>query len=118
MARLTLLTAAFALFAVASGALSACGLAPQGEPARSESAQRGRKVFMESSKPKCSLCHQLMDAGSPKGLGPDLDMLRPDAAKTIKSVTQGVGIMPAQKGILTPQEIEDVAAYLEEVAGR
>ncbi|MFT5735591.1 MAG: sulfite dehydrogenase [Planctomycetota bacterium] len=116
MARLSLLTRL--TLVVGSLLLPAFALTACGPAAPSESALRGRKVFMESSQPKCFMCHQLRDAGSPKGLGPDLDMLRPSREKTIKSVTQGVGIMPAQKGILTPQEIEDVAAYLEEVAGR
>ena len=88
-----------------------------GPPTLSKSAQRGRKVFIEDSKPTCITCHALMDAGSPKGLGPDMDVKRPSRAQTIKVVTYGMGIMPAQKGILTKQEIEDVAEYLAEVAG-
>ena len=94
-----------------------------GPPSLSESAKRGRKVFIEAGDPKCIQCHALMEAGSvdtgnPKLLGPDMDMKRPSRAMTIKAVTQGVGIMPAQKGKLTKQQIEDVAEYLSEVAGR
>ncbi|MEM8711450.1 MAG: cytochrome c [Planctomycetota bacterium] len=109
------------LHALFLATLAACAAAPLvscGPPPLSQAAERGRKVFLESSKPKCATCHQLKDAGSPKGLGPDMDIRRPSRAETIKSVTQGVGIMPAQKGILSKQEIEDVAEYLAEVAGR
>lgn len=45
-------------------------------------------------------------------------MLRPTVEQTIESVTNGMKIMPPQKGILTPQQIEDVANYLVEVAGK
>ena len=102
-----------ALAVAAASVLASCG-----PPSLSESAKRGRPVFMEDSNPKCTMCHRLMDAGSPQGLGPCMDMKRPSRMQTIKSVTQGVGIMPAQKGILTKQQIEDVAEYLAEVAGR
>lgn len=109
----SLLPLAVAVSIAAASLLASCG-----PPSLSEAAKRGRKVFLEDSKPTCAACHQLMDAGSPKGLGPDMDMKRPSRAQTIKSVTQGVGIMPAQKGVLTKQQIEDVAEYLAEVAGR
>lgn len=99
-------------------AATAMMLASCGPPSLSETAERGRAVFIESSQPKCALCHELMHAGSPQGLGPNMDVLRPSRQQTITSVTQGVGIMPAQQGILTKQQIEDVADYLTEVAGR
>lgn len=105
------LVAGAALIAIAG--LTACG--PAG---LSESAQRGRKVFLESSKPTCASCHQLLEAGSGRGLGPDLDLLRPTREQTILSVTNGVKMMPPQKGILTTEEIEDVATYLVEVAAQ
>ncbi|QDV05439.1 Cytochrome c6 precursor [Planctomycetes bacterium Poly30] len=102
-----------AILLASSSVLAACGGA-----ALSDSAQRGRKVFLESSKPSCASCHQLLNAGSPKGFGPDLDLLRPTREQTVQSVTNGVKIMPPQKGILTPEQIEDVASYLLEVAGK
>lgn len=101
------------LLAAAAMTLISCG-----PPPLSEAAKRGRVVFIESSQPKCALCHELSHAGSPKGLGPNMNVLRPSRQQTINSVTQGVGIMPSQKGILTKQQIEDVADYLTEVAGR
>lgn len=109
--------------AVATSVAAALLLTACGPPTLSESAKRGRKVFMEEGNPKCVQCHALMDAnsvstGGQKLLGPDMDMKRPSRAMTIKAVTQGVGIMPAQKGELTKQQIEDVAEYLSEVAGR
>ena len=104
--------------AICAAAAAALLFASCGPPVLSDSAKRGRKVFMEDSKPTCAMCHELLDAGSPKGLGPNMDIKRPSRAMTIKAVTQGVGIMPTQKGILTKQQIEDVAEYLSEIAGR
>lgn len=102
-------------FAIAAAAMTLISCSP---PSLSEAAARGRIVFMETSQPKCALCHELAHAGSLQGLGPNMDVLRPSRQRTITSVTQGVGIMPSQKGILTKQQIEDVAEYLAEVAGR
>lgn len=99
---------------IALGALaSACGEAPL-----SEAAVRGRAVFLQHSKPLCGTCHVLADAQTAGPLGPDLDQLRPDRDRVIRSVTQGVGVMPSQRGILTDQQIQDVADYVVEAAGR
>lgn len=123
MSRSTVLTIGSSLLPLALAVAAASLFTACGPPTLSESAKRGRQVFMEDSKPHCVQCHKLMDASpknsaGPKLLGPDMDIKRPSRAMTIKAVTQGVGIMPAQKGILTKQQIEDVAEYLAEVAGR
>lgn len=95
--------------------LPACG---GGGPSLSRSAERGRAVFLEKSNPKCGTCHVLEHAGTTGIVGPNLDTLKPDRQKVLRSVQQGVGVMPTQKEILTPGEIEDVASYVVEVAGR
>ncbi len=89
-----------------------------GPPSLSAEAQRGQAIFMAGGATSCATCHSLLHAGAKGKLGRDLDMLRPSRAQTIQAVTHGIGIMPAQKGILSPQEIEDVAIYVAEVAGR
>jgi mono/diheme cytochrome c family protein len=101
------LIAAMAAFA------PSCGNSPL-----SPSAQRGHKVFMETSSPTCASCHTFGHAGTKTVVGPNLDQMRPSRDKIRSSVTQGVGVMPTQKGILTPAQIEDVASYLLEAAGR
>lgn len=90
-----------------------CGPAPL-----SAAAERGHAVFMNASNPNCTTCHELKHAGSKKGAGPNLDVLKPSRSQVIRSVTQGVGIMPAQNAVLTEEQIKDVAEYLAEVAGR
>ena len=77
----------------------------------------GREVFTEQSRPRCTLCHTLRDAGATAKVGPDLDRLKPDTARVIAAVTSGVGVMPAQGDNLTPEQIRAVAAYVAAVAG-
>lgn len=103
------------LLAVAAGSALSCGGAPK---PLSEAAKRGRDVYLNASNPKCGTCHKLNDAGSIGVLGPDLDKLRPSKIQVLTSVRQGVGVMPTQKGILTPEQMQDVSAYVTEVAGR
>jgi mono/diheme cytochrome c family protein len=43
--------------------------------------------------------------------------LKPTYAAVDKQVTNGGAIMPAFKGTLSPQQIQDVAAYVSSVAG-
>jgi len=65
----------------------------------------------------CTGCHTLANAGSTGTVGPNLDQLKPSYARVVKQVTNGGAIMPAFKGTLTPQQIQDVAAYVSSVAG-
>jgi len=75
----------------------------------------GRKVFTELSNPSCTTCHALSDANSTGKIGPDLDELKPGYDRVIRSVTNGVGVMPAQKETLTTEQIQAVAFYISEV---
>lgn len=103
-----------ALALVLGTGLTACG----GPPGLSKSAKRGREIFLGASNPKCGTCHALRDAGSIGATGPNLDELKPDAARVLRSVQQGVGVMPTQKGVLSQGQMEDVANYVAEAAGR
>lgn len=74
----------------------------------------GRQVFEEAA---CGGCHTLADAGSDGVIGPDLDASMPPFDLVVERVTNGSGAMPSFKDQLTPQQIQDVAAYVSSVAG-
>ena len=67
----------------------------------------GKEIFLNSG--NCATCHSLKDAGSVANVGPNLNEIRPDIGRVINSVTNGIGVMPAQLGILSDEEINAVA---------
>lgn len=75
----------------------------------------GKTLFM--SQP-CGSCHTLADAGTSGTVGPNLDDLKPSFAAVQQQVTNGGAVMPSFKGQLTPQQIDDIAAYVSSVAGK
>lgn len=79
---------------------------------------RGRALFSRQATPPCAACHTLRDAGSNGAVGPDLDELRPDAARVARALQQGLGNMPSFRASLGPDDIAAVARYVSEVAGR
>jgi mono/diheme cytochrome c family protein len=84
--------------------------AGQGDPAA------GKQVFLGA--PACGGCHTLADAGTSGNVGPNLDDAMPPYDLVVDRVTNGQGGMPSFKGTLTPQQIQDVAAYVSSVAGK
>ena len=70
----------------------------------------GLEVY--NNKAQCGVCHTLKAAGSSGNIGPDLDQLKLSMDRIIYSVTNGIGVMQAWEGILTPEEIEAVAYYV------
>ena len=96
-------------------ALSACG--SDADPAAEARIALGRQVFTEVSQPTCATCHTLADAGTAGKVGPNLDQLRPDSQRVATAVTNGVGIMPAQRDQLSAEQIAAVAAYVARVTG-
>jgi len=70
----------------------------------------GKNIFLE--KGNCATCHALSDAGSNADIGPNLNLIKPDVGRVVMAVTNGIGVMPAYEGILTPEEIEAVALYV------
>ena len=72
----------------------------------------GKNIFLE--KGNCATCHALSDAGSSEDIGPNLNDIKPDIARVVLAVTNGIGVMPAYEGILTSEEIEAVAVYVSE----
>jgi sulfite dehydrogenase len=75
----------------------------------------GKKVFASAG---CGGCHTLKDAGSSGNVGPNLDDAKPPYALVVDRVTNGKGPMPSFKGQLSPQDIQNVAAYVSSVAGK
>jgi cytochrome c6 len=66
----------------------------------------------------CGGCHTLAAAGSSGTRGPNLDQLKPDAARVQKQVENGGAAMPAFKGTLSDSDIANVAAYVASAAGQ
>lgn len=92
-------------------------------PARADCADEallaeGRQVFLEQAQPSCSLCHTLREAGASGAVGPDLDQLKPDAARVEAAVSNGLGVMPPFAGTLSAEQIRAVAHYVSSVAGQ
>ena len=74
----------------------------------------GEAVFASAG---CGSCHTLSAAGSTASVGPNLDDAQPSAELVVERVTNGSGVMPPFADQLTPQEIQDVAAYVSTSAG-
>jgi alcohol dehydrogenase (cytochrome c) len=84
------------------------------EAAAAPNAAAGKEVFAE----ECSTCHGATGHGG--NGGPDLRTmpLAKTQAGAEKQVTNGGGGMPAFKGVLSPEEIANVAAYVvEDIVG-
>ena len=75
----------------------------------------GAEVFASAG---CTGCHTLADAGTSGTIGPDLDALKPSYDAVHAQVTNGGGGMPAFKDTLSEQQINDVAAYVSDAAGK
>jgi cytochrome c6 len=74
----------------------------------------GKTIFTTS----CGSCHTLAAAGTNGKIGPNLDQLKPALARVKRQVTNGGAVMPAFKGRLTPQQIDAVAQYVAQNAGK
>jgi mono/diheme cytochrome c family protein len=74
----------------------------------------GKQIFIT----KCGGCHTLKDAGTTGTQGPNLDLRKPPFLRAKKQVIKGGGIMPAFKGVLTDAQINAVAKYVAEHAGK
>lgn len=97
----------------AAGLLASCGGAPS--PADPSTVEAGARVFGRQG---CGTCHTLGAAGSRGMIGPSLDARRPPVDRVVSQVREGGGAMPAYADRLSDEEIDAVAAYVAEVAGR
>ena len=76
----------------------------------------GLEVY--NNKAQCGICHTLKAAASSGDIGPNLDQLKLSMDRIIYSVTNGIGVMQAWEGILTPEEIEAVAYYVFNITNK
>jgi cbb3-type cytochrome c oxidase subunit III len=74
----------------------------------------GKQIFIT----KCGGCHTLKAAGTTGTQGPNLDVLKPSFARAKKQVINGGGIMPAFKNVLMDAQINAVAKYVADNAGK
>jgi mono/diheme cytochrome c family protein len=82
--------------------------------AEAVSGTNGKQIFIT----KCGGCHTLKDAGTTGTQGPNLDLLKPPFARIKSQVIKGGGIMPAFKGVLNDAQINAVAKYVADHAGK
>ena len=99
--------------AVAAYVASVAGMPVQGGGGQKQ-ASDGKTIFTD----KCGGCHTLAAAGTSGTIGPNLDQLKPDLRAAIEQVTNGGGGMPAFKDQLSEKQIEAVAKYVSENAGK
>ena len=72
---------------------------------------QGKIIFVGEG--NCATCHALNDANSNGNIGPNLNEIKPDIARVISVVTNGIGVMPAYEDQLSTKEIKAVATYVE-----
>ena len=100
----------------ASAALAAVAALVGGNALAQVNMEEGKKLFTQTAAPACALCHSLEHAGAQGAIGPDLDELKPDASRVEKAVRNGIGQMPAFKG-LTEQQVKTIAKYVAAATG-
>ncbi len=78
------------------------------------SATDGKSIFAAN----CASCHTLKAAGATGTVGPNLDGLKPSFARAKKQVINGGGAMPPFKGKLSDKQIDAVARFVANSAGK
>ena len=78
-------------------------------------AKQGKKVWTTAG---CGACHTLSASQSTGTSAPNLDEVRPSATLVVDRVALGFLAMPTYQGLLTPQQIADVAAYVSDATQR
>lgn len=98
--------------------LAACGGDSEGEgtptPAQGGGETDGAQLFTQN----CANCHTLAAAGAKGQVGPNLDDLRPGPDLVKTQTENGGGAMPSFKGKLSPEQIQAIADYVSENAGK
>ncbi len=83
-----------------------------GEPAGGGGgAPDGEQLFAS----RCGSCHTLSAAGTDGSVGPDLDDLKPDAARVLTAIETAPGVMP--EGLAEGAEAQAIADYVAGAAG-
>jgi cytochrome c6 len=76
----------------------------------------GRRLFTQVAVPGCGICHVLDHAGTEGAIGPNLDELKPDAARVAKAVRNGIGQMPAFPA-LNATQVDVLSRYVAAASG-
>jgi cytochrome c6 len=101
--------------AAATSATAGGGAA--GKPgAPGATASQGKQLFTGGTTPSCAVCHVLRDANATGNIGPDLDEMRPDAARVAHAVKNGFENMPAFGNALSDSDIQALSRYVEQAA--
>jgi mono/diheme cytochrome c family protein len=86
----------------------------QGGESETEGAD-GAAIFASAG---CSACHTLAAANASGTVGPNLDETRPTKELAVDRITNGRGAMPPFKDSLTAEQIDAVATFVAENAGK
>jgi sulfite dehydrogenase len=78
--------------------------------------QLGKTLFTKTAVPACGLCHTLKDANAEGAVGPVLDEIKPDTARIIKALQNGIGQMPSYKASLSDAQMQAIADYVAKAA--
>ena len=97
------------LLASAPLLVSACG----GGGGSSLAGSPGAKIFTTRG---CSQCHTLSAVKATGQVGPDLDLLKPDAATVEHQVRTGGNGMPSFANLLSSRQISEVADFVSEAS--
>ena len=100
------------LLALLAAPLAGCG-GDDEEPAPGGGGSSAEQLFTDN----CANCHTLAAAGASGKVGPNLDQLRPGTDLLVSQITNGGGGMPAFKGKLSEEQIQQLSDYVAENAG-
>lgn len=80
-------------------------------PIASANDEEGKLLFLKGATPACAICHALDAAGAAGAVGPSMNELKPDAARVMNVLKNGIGQMPAYPG-LTPEQMKILSEYV------
>jgi cbb3-type cytochrome c oxidase subunit III len=101
--------------AVATYVAAVAGLPVKGGGGGAIEATGGKEIFSSAG---CGSCHTLAAAATNGTIGPNLDDAKPDHALVVDRVTNGKGAMPSFKDRLSDEQIQAVADYVSQNAGK
>jgi cytochrome c6 len=87
---------------------------PPGGQGGGASPTDGKSIFATN----CASCHTLKAAGATGTVGPNLDDLKPSFLRAKKQVINGGSVMPAFKDKLSAKQIDAVARFVANSAGK
>jgi mono/diheme cytochrome c family protein len=101
------------IFTHFAGAIGAVALASAiaFAPVASANDEEGKLLFLKGAAPACAICHALEAAGAAGAIGPSMNELKPDAARVMNALKNGIGQMPAYSS-LTPDQMKILSEYV------